>query len=250
MFRDLGRMSYGDAWALQTEVHKGLVAKKLEHRKLPISDFSQAHQLLFVEHPPVYTLGKSGSKENLLLSEEALAQKGVEFYPINRGGDITFHGPEQLVAYPILDLDRFFTDVHKYVRSLEEIVIRTLADYGIEGIRLKDYTGVWVEGPPERSVRESENTFFRHKRKLCAIGVHLSRWVTLHGLAFNVNTPLEFFEYIVPCGIDDADKKVSSLEKELGAPVDMNEVKERLLKHFEAVFECRISPQAEVYNDK
>lgn len=193
-----------------------------------------AHYLLFVEHPPVYTLGKSGSMDNLLLTEKELVEKGISFYPINRGGDITFHGPGQLVGYPILDLDLFFNDVHRYVRNLEEVMIRTLADYGVEGFRVKDYTGVWVEGG------QGKEAFWSKKRKICAIGVHLSRWVTLHGWAFNVNTPLHYFDYIVPCGIAETDKTVTSLAVELGHPIDMQVVKDTVRRHFEAVFECGV----------
>ncbi len=165
---------------------------------------------------------------NLLLSEAELLERNIEFFPINRGGDITFHGPGQIVGYPILDLECFFTDVHRYVRNIEEVIIRTIAEYGITGIRVKDYTGVWVSSPnPKLS-------------KICAIGVHLSRWTTLHGWAFNVNTPLEYYEHIIPCGIDDADKTVTSLAQLLGYEVDMEEVKVKIKRHFEAVFECSI----------
>jgi lipoyl(octanoyl) transferase len=175
----------------------------------------------------VYTLGKSGSLDNLLLSPEALAEKGIAFYPINRGGDITFHGPGQVVGYPLLDLECFFTDVHRYVRNLEEIIIRTLADYGLQAYRIPEYTGVWL----------GDGTAHR---KICAIGVHLSRWVTLHGWAFNANTALEYFDYIVPCGIADADKQVTSLARELGQPVDMENLKRRICAHFADVFACEL----------
>ncbi len=226
-FQDIGQMDYAAAWDFQTVLHRNLVDKKLNNKHLPPGSYPQEHQLLLVEHPPVYTLGKSGSMDHLLLSEEEMTQRGIQFFPINRGGDITFHGPGQIVGYPILDLDCFFTDVHRYVRSIEEIMIRTLAEYDIEAMRIPDYTGVWIAGKDGVSFR-----------KICAIGVHLSRWVTLHGWAFNVNTPLEYFDYIVPCGINDADKSVTSLAKELGRPVDMQEVKNKIKRHFAEVFEC------------
>jgi len=227
-FQDLGKMRYQEAWDYQTALHRILVDNKLKNKHLTPKSYPQEHQLLLVEHPPVYTLGKSGSMNNLLLSEAELLERNIEFFPINRGGDITFHGPGQIVGYPILDLECFFTDVHRYVRNIEEVIIRTIAEYGITGIRVKDYTGVWVSSPnPKLS-------------KICAIGVHLSRWTTLHGWAFNVNTPLEYYEHIIPCGIDDADKTVTSLAQLLGYEVDMEEVKVKIKRHFEAVFECSI----------
>ena len=226
-FRDLGQMDYQMAWDYQTALHRSLVDNKLNNRNLKPGAYPQTHQLLFVEHPPVFTLGKSGSMDNLLLSEAELFERGIQFFPINRGGDITFHGPGQIVGYPILDLECFFTDIHKYVRNIEEVIIRTLGEYGIESFRIKDYTGVWVK---------TTNSL----GKICAIGVHLSRWTTLHGWAFNVNTPLEYFDYIVPCGIADEDKTVTSLAQELGRPVDLQEVKQKLKRHFATVFECDI----------
>lgn len=235
-------MAYQEAWDYQTKLHRAHVDAKLARRDGPVEQ--PPHRLLFVEHPPVYTLGKSGSMDNLLLSEGELRERGIDFYPINRGGDITFHGPGQLVGYPILDLDQFFNDVHRYVRNLEEVMIRTLADYGLEGYRLKDYTGVWIEKKHSNHAGEitpGEADFWSKQRKVCAIGVHLSRWVTLHGWAFNVNTPLEYFGYIVPCGIAEDDKTVTSLAMELGRPVDMAEVKKRVQGHFEAVFECQLA---------
>lgn len=222
-------MEYQHAWDFQTDVHRNLVDKKLTNKHLSSDSYSQEHQLLFVEHPPVYTLGRSGSIDHLLLTAEEMEQRGIQFFPINRGGDITFHGPGQMVGYPILDLDRFFTDVHRYVRHIEEIVIRTLAEYGLAAQRIPEYTGVWIAD-------EGGAGF----RKICAIGVHLSRWVTLHGWAFNINTPMEYFDYIVPCGIADEDKTVTSLAKELGRPVDMQEVKEKMKRHFAEVFECQL----------
>ena len=226
-------MDYQAAWDLQTALHRRLVENKLNNRDLKPGTYPQAHQLLFVEHPPVFTLGKSGSMDNLLLSEAELHERGIQFFPINRGGDITFLGPGQIVGYPLLDLECFFTDVHKYVRNIEEVIIRTLAEYGIEAFRIKDYTGVWVN-----------KTLYRPSsavnRKICAIGVHLSRWVTLHGWAFNINTSLEYFNYIVPCGISDADKSVTTLAEELGHPVDLQDVKRKLKRHFAEVFECEV----------
>jgi lipoyl(octanoyl) transferase len=229
IFEDLGQMPYRQAWDYQTELHRALIDKKLKNRELPDEHFTQEHRLLFVEHPPVFTLGRSGSADNLLISDEELRQHGIEYFPINRGGDITFHGPGQIVGYPILDLDCFFNDVHLYVRNIEEVVIRTLAEYGLEGVRVKEYTGVWIGNPGEQ------------QRKICAIGVHISRWVTLHGWAFNINTPLDYFNYIVPCGIVDQSKSITSLSLELGREVDQNEVKIHLKRHFSAVFDCRIA---------
>lgn len=233
-FRDLGQMDYQTAWDFQTALHRNLVENKLNNRDLKPGTYPQAHQLLFVEHPSVYTLGKSGSMENLLLSEVELHARGIQFFPINRGGDITFHGPGQIVGYPLLDLECFFTDIHRYVRNIEEVIIRTLAEYDLAAFRIKDYTGVWVKN----TVNREPSTV---NRKICAIGVHLSRWVTLHGWAFNVNTPLEYFDYIVPCGIADADKTVTSLQAELGREIDLQEVHTKLKRHFAEVFECVIA---------
>jgi lipoyl(octanoyl) transferase len=227
IYQDLGTIGYQNAWDYQTKCHKELVDNKLINRHLTPKSFLQNHRLLLCEHPHVYTLGKSGSMENLLLSEAELLAKGIDFFPINRGGDITYHGPGQIVGYPILDLDYFFNDVHRYVRNLEEVIIRTLADYELTGTRINGYTGVWLE--------DAESPL---KRKICAIGVHLSRWVTLHGWAFNVNVDLPYFENIVPCGIVDEDKKVTSMARELGGNLDMEEVKSRILVHFAAVFDC------------
>jgi lipoyl(octanoyl) transferase len=232
---DLATTRYQEAWTYQTELHRALVDNKLAHRGELPGTYLQEHRLLLVEHPPVYTLGKSGSMNNLLLNEQQLTERGIEFFPINRGGDITFHGPGQLVGYPILDLECFFTDVHRYVRNIEEVMIRTLADYGLVAGRIEGYTGVWMEHNPNFPLSDPDAD--KH-RKICAIGVHLSRWTTLHGWAFNVNTPLEYFDYIIPCGIEDADKTVTSLARELGQPIDMAEVKERVKRHFSEVFEC------------
>jgi len=229
IFQDLGRIPYAEAWAYQQERLQELIAVKLQNRIRQTESqplFSQLHYLLFCEHPPVYTLGKSGSMQNLLLNEQELQLQGFAFFKINRGGDITYHGPGQIVGYPIFDLDCFFTDVHRYVRYLEEAVIRTLVEYGIASSREKGYTGVWLEA-----------TEHLPKRKICAIGVHLSRWVTMHGFAFNVNTNLTHFKNIIPCGIADDDKDVTSMEKELGYIIDIEEVKERLKQQFAKLFE-------------
>jgi len=215
-------MDYKEAWDRQTEYQQALIQQKRD----PASDGSVTHKLIICQHPAVYTLGKSGSEDNLIWNEEERNQKGVSYYKINRGGDITHHGPGQLVVYPIFDLDQFFTDVHLYVRLLEECVIMTLEDYGIVGGRLPDFTGVWLDGQP--------------KRKICAIGVHLSRWVSLHGLAFNVNNDLSLFEGIIPCGIDAGDKTITSIEKELGRKVDMEEVAAKMIDNFAEIFEFEI----------
>jgi len=223
-FQDLGHMSYVEAWDYQTQVHEALKALKKQHGwdKAPTAP---THKLLFVEHDPVYTLGKSGSIDHLLLDEKGLKAKGVEFHKINRGGDITFHGPGQIVGYPIFDLDWFFHDVRKYVWSLEEGVIQTLAAYGIEAERYEGYTGVWL-APTE----------VLPWRKICAIGVHVSRWVTLHGFAFNVNTDLSYFRGIVPCGIASGAHEVTSLAVELGDQVDMEQIKFSLRQNLASIF--------------
>jgi lipoyl(octanoyl) transferase len=230
IYQDLKHISYAEAWDYQFLLQRALIDGKIAARKTSeagnmVSDFIQKHYLVFCEHNPVYTLGKSGSVDNLLLDEKGLNTEGVEFFKINRGGDITYHGPGQITGYPIFDLDYFFNDVHKYVRSLEEVIIRTLAEYGLEGMRIKEYTGVWFEGVGDKP-----------KRKICAIGVHLSRWVTMHGFAFNVNTDLKYFKNIIPCGIVDEDKTVTTLALELERPVDVEEVKSKLKKHFAEVF--------------
>ncbi len=222
---DLGKIRYQEAWDYQTEVHNRVKNIKIDNRKAEEKDRQkQEHYFLFCEHPHVYTLGKSGSVDHLLIDEKKRATESIDYFKINRGGDITYHGPGQVVGYPILDMDEIFTDIHKYVRFLEEMVIRTCADYGIKADRIPDYTGVWLLDGDK-------------KRKICAIGVHLSRWVTMHGFAFNINTDLDYFNYIVPCGINDQDKTVTSLQKELGRPIDMKEVRQRLLHHFKALFE-------------
>ena len=238
IYQDLGRISYHQAWDYQFELLKQVIDKKLAIKNLetpPSVSFSenliseQSSYLLFCEHNHVYTLGKSGSTTHLLLNETELAEQGIEFFKINRGGDITYHGEGQITGYPIFDMECFFTDVHKYVRALEEVIIRTIAEYGLLGFRIKEYTGVWVEG-------STPSVSSQKKRKICAIGVHLSRWVTMHGFAFNVNTDLGFYNNIIPCGIEDDDKTVTSLSAELGKKIDMNEVKEKLKHHFSEVF--------------
>jgi len=228
-FKDLGLTDYKKAWDLQEKILKEIVDVKLANRDIPLQEqLKGRHHLLFCEHPPVITLGRSGSIENLLFNEAFLKSKGIQFYKNNRGGDITFHGPEQIVGYPILDLDHFFTDIHKYMRFLEEMIIRTLAEYDIEADRLKGATGVWLDKDlPGKA------------RKICAMGVKCSRWVTMHGFAFNVNTDLSYFNYINPCGFTD--KGVTSLEKELGYKVALKEVKLKLLKHFSDLFEADLS---------
>jgi len=228
-YQYLGLKDYQETWDYQKSLLKSVVDRKLSNRHLAPEDpayQTQQHFLLFCHHPLVYTLGKSGSVDNLLLNEAELAAADIDFYKINRGGDITFHGPGQVVGYPILDMDLFFTDIHKYVRYLEEVIIRTLKDYYIVGTRIDGFTGVWIKG---------ENG--GPNRKICAIGVHLSRWVTMHGFAFNVNTDLKYFNYIVPCGINDADKTVTSLAHELGQKVEVAEVMERLKFHFSELFD-------------
>lgn len=227
-FLDWGRISYKEAWDKQTVLHEEVKAIKIGNRRNG-TNIRQKHYLIFCEHYPVYTLGKSGSMDHLLLDEQQLSANKIEFYKINRGGDITFHGPGQIVAYPIFDLDEMFTDVHKYVRFLEETVIQVLESYGITSKRIKDFTGVWL---PSNSDQK--------KRKICAIGVHLSRWVTMHGLAFNVNTNLSYFQNIIPCGINDEDKEVSSMQTELGVPIDCDSVKEKLREKFVDIFDIEL----------
>jgi lipoyl(octanoyl) transferase len=223
--QDLGLKDYKETWDLQEEIFKKTVAVKVRNRR-ENTRLSTPNHFLFVSHAHVYTLGKSGDLSNLLLNEEQLKTKGANFYKINRGGDITYHGPGQIVGYPILDLENFFTDIHKYLRLLEETIILTLADYGLEASRSQGETGVWLDvGTP-------------FARKICALGVRASRWVTMHGFALNVNTDLGYFDHIIPCGIRG--KSVTSLRVELKQDhVDENEVKEKLLKHFLNLFEAQ-----------
>lgn len=222
VFRDLQHMRYQEAWDLQEQLLRDKVDLKIANRKDPEHQQTPTNHLLFVEHPHVYTLGKSGSLDHLLLNEAQMAERGIEFFKINRGGDITYHGPGQIVGYPILDLEQFKTDIHWYLRNLEEAAILTLAEYGITAGRIDKLTGVWLD-------EEGEDP-----RKILAIGVRCSRWITMHGFAFNVNTDLSLFDNIVPCGIDD--KGVTSMQKELGRPLDLQEVKSRLRHHLSALF--------------
>ena len=234
-FRDLGKMDYKTAWDYQD----GLMQKNLEQKRkalemenaepsMELIEAPTKHYLLFVEHPPVYTLGKSGKIENVLMNEEQRTERGIEFYQTNRGGDITFHGPEQIVGYPILDLEKFYTDIGRYLRELEEVIIRTLAEYDIEAGRSAGETGVWIDA----AIKGKE-------RKICAMGVRCSRWITMHGFALNVNTDLSYFNGIVPCGIQN--KKVTSIKEELAREISMEEVKEKLKRNFEKVFGAELS---------
>ncbi len=227
IFEDLGTLNYETCWKYQEKLFDKTVQLKIENRNNH-SEFKTPNHLLFVEHPHVYTLGKSGNETNLLINESELQNKDASYYKINRGGDITYHGPGQLVAYPILDLDNFFTDIHKYLRFLEEVIILTIAEYGIKGERIAGETGVWLD-----------STIPAKARKICAYGVRCSRWVTMHGWGFNVNADLNYFKNIIPCGLQN--KSVTSLNAELGiAEVNMNEIKEKLKKHFCALFECEL----------
>ncbi|MGN6395485.1 MAG: lipoyl(octanoyl) transferase LipB [Mucilaginibacter sp.] len=239
-FQDWGLIDYKEAWDRQEAIFSETVKQKIELRNMQVEaaantghaydscvSIETPNFLVFCEHPHVYTLGKSGKPEHLLLDEQGLKDKQAVYYPINRGGDITYHGPGQIVSYPILDLDNFFTDIHLYLRTLEEAVILTLADYGLTAGRYPGYTGVWFDADNERA------------RKICALGVRCSRWVTMHGLAFNVNTNLDYFKNIVPCGIDDKD--VTSMQRELGREVDINEVKKILKRHISVLFDMEMT---------
>ena len=221
-------MDYKACWDFQENLFNETIAQKIANRNIEAEQqIETKNHLLFVEHPHVYTLGKSGDASHLLINDNQLQEKQATYYKINRGGDITYHGPGQLVGYPILDLDHFFTDIHKYLRLLEETIILTLDEYGIKAGRSKGETGVWLD----------EDNIFK-ARKICAMGVRCSRWVTMHGWGFNVNSNLDYFSKIVHFGIQD--KAVTSLNKELGHDVDMNEIKEKLKKHFSSLFECEI----------
>jgi len=241
IFEDLGIIHYKEAWDYQEDLVKKNLEIKSEARKLSVisnqisvsdnyanpTPGSTVNYLLFCEHPPVYTLGKSGHMENVLMNESEMEEKEIEFFKTNRGGDITFHGLQQIVGYPILDLEKFFTDIGKYMRSLEEVIILTIGEYGITGDRSKGETGVWIEpGIPGK------------ERKICAMGIRCSRWITMHGFALNVNTDLSYFNNIIPCGI--VNKQVTSIEKELGHNVNFEEVKEKVRKNFAKVFEGEI----------
>ena len=228
-FINLGLIDYKEAWTFQEKLFQAIIDVKRANRKREDAEIALEpiqSKLIFCEHPHVFTLGKSGQQSHLLVNEKQLAEKGANFYKINRGGDITYHGPGQLVGYPIFDLDHFFTDIHKYLRYLEEAVIRTLGEYGINGGRIKGATGVWLDWDNPKA------------RKICALGVRSSRWVTMHGFAFNVNSDLNYFSNIIPCGISD--KAVTSLEKELGQTIDMQEVQEKVKKHLQELFEMTL----------
>lgn len=222
LLKNLGDKDYKETWDYQTELLQEIVDLKISNRKNNTSTETKNH-FIFVEHPHVYTLGKSGDMSNLLLNEKQLQQKGATFYKINRGGDITYHGPGQIVGYPILDLENFFTDIHKYLRLLEEVIILTLAEYGIKSERSQGETGVWLDvGTP-------------FARKICAMGIRTSRWVTMHGFALNVSPNLGYFDNIIPCGIKG--KAVTSMEAELGKKIPLKEVQEKILNHFTRLFE-------------
>jgi lipoyl(octanoyl) transferase len=227
-FSDIGLIDYKECWDQQEKLFQEIISVKTQNRDLPVSHHAlTTNHLLFCEHPHVYTLGKSGDEKNLLLTPSQLETKQATYYKINRGGDITYHGPGQIVGYPILDLDNFFTDIHKYLRFLEEVVILTLNDYGIKSGRIEGLTGVWLDwADPSKA------------RKICAMGVRASRWVTMHGFAFNVNSDLSYFKNIIPCGIQD--KAVTSMNKELGRELNTEEVKQKLKNYFALVFECEV----------
>ena len=239
-FEDLGKMDYQAAWDYQESLLQDNVRKKSQRFNMvpgeegeeflmqhDSKELETNHSFLLVEHPPVYTLGKSGNADNILITEEVRTLKGIEFFRTNRGGDITFHGPGQIVGYPILDLEKYYTDIGKYLRNIEQVIILTLAEYGIKGDRSPGETGVWID--PEIKGRE---------RKICAIGVRSSRWITMHGFALNVNTDLSYFNYIIPCGISN--KQVTSISKELGKEINYEEAKEKIKKNFQVVFESEL----------
>ncbi len=229
IFEDLGIRSYQPTWDYQEQRLKEAVALKTEARTAgkEASEAATDHRLILVEHPPVFTLGKNGNRSNVLVSDEQLKVLGIEYFHINRGGDITYHGLQQVVGYPIVDLDKFKPDLGWYLRSLEEVIIQVLAEYGLKGERSVGETGVWLD-PQDPFVA----------RKICAMGIKCSRWITMHGFALNVNTDLSHFEFIVPCGIQG--KTVTSLEKELGKKIDYEEVKQKIKFHFEAIFDCEL----------
>lgn len=224
IFQELGVLDYQSAWDYREKLLKSNIDIKINNRQLQPEDTTETeNHLLFVEHPHVYTLGKSGHEENMLANNDMLKEIDATYVKTNRGGDITYHGYGQIVGYPVLDLENFYTDIHRYMRELEEIIIRTIAEYGLKGERSPGETGVWLDvGKP-------------YARKICAMGVKASRWVTIHGFALNVNTDLRYFEYIIPCGIKD--KQVTSLKRELEREVDMEEVKLKIKKHFQDVFQ-------------
>ncbi len=225
IFRNIGLMDYQEAWDYQESLFQSIVATKIKNRR-ENAGITTSNYLILVEHPHVYTLGKSGDFSHLLIDENQLKQKGASYYKINRGGDITYHGPGQIVGYPIFDLDHFFTDIHRFLRTLEEVIILTLADFGLEGARSQGETGVWLD----------VNTPFA--RKICALGVRASRWVTMHGFALNVNTDLSYFDHIIPCGITG--KGVTSMQKELGQKIDEKTVSQGIKRHLSNCFEATI----------
>jgi len=227
-FQNLGLLDYKEAWDYQEKIFEKIIQEKIQNRERPYSDKSLTpNYLLFCQHPHVYTLGKSGDSNNLLINEDDLKKRGASFYHINRGGDITYHGPGQIVGYPIIDLDNFTTDIHKYLRFLEEAIILTLQEFEIQGGRIPGLTGVWLDADQKAKAR-----------KICAIGVKTSRWVTMHGFALNVNTDLDYFNYIVPCGIDD--KAVTSLSEELNVNIEISSVEEKIKRNIEKVFEMEL----------
>lgn len=233
LFKDLGIIDYKTAWDYQEKLLQANVAVKTERRNNPESTAGTTNYFLMCEHTPVYTLGKSGDMENVLMSDDELMKNNIEFFKTNRGGDITFHGLQQIVGYPIIDLEKFYTDIGKYLRNLEEVIILTIAEYGIIGGRSVGETGVWIDaGIPGK------------ERKICAIGVRCSRWITMHGFALNVNTDLGYFNNIIPCGL--VGKQVTSIEKELGKKVDYEEVKEKIRNNFAKVFEVEMMISYEV----
>lgn len=227
----LGRIDYQKAWNFQTALVHSLVNRKLKNRKLDESQRENPyHYFLFCEHPHIYTLGRNGQEKHLLLDERELNQHQASFVKTNRGGDITYHGYGQLVAYPILDLEEFYCDINRYIRELEEVVIRTLAEYGLQAGRIDGLSGVWLDAEGD------------YARKICAVGMHLTRWVSMHGFALNVNTDLSYFEHIVPCGIAKGDKGITSIAKELGSPLSLREVSTKIIKHFADIFGTQLKP--------
>lgn len=225
-FQDLGTKDYQPSWDYQEQLLKQNLDIKVHNRENPDDLRKTDNHLLFVEHPHVYTLGKSGHESNLLANENKLKEINATYVKVNRGGDITYHGYGQIVGYPVLDLENFYTDIHRYMRDLEEVIILTLAEYGLHGERSPGETGVWFDvGKP-------------YARKICALGVKASRWITIHGFALNVNTDMRYFDYIIPCGITD--KQVTSMKRELETEVDFEEVKDKIKKHFQEVFDCEL----------
>ena len=224
-YKSLGLINYEESWKKQESIFNKIIDTKIKNRNLQ-KEIKTDNYILTCSHPHVYTLGKSGDEKNLLIDKNIIEKENLEFFKINRGGDITYHGPGQIVIYPILDLENFFTDIHKYLRSLEEAVILTLKEYNIESGRIKDFTGVWID-------IKSNNP-----RKICALGVKTSRWVTMHGLALNVNTDLNFFKNIIPCGIND--KEVTSISKEVGQDIKIKDVEKKLLDNLSKVFEFKL----------